>query len=335
MMKFTVETQKEIDKFCRKRPKLLLTIGVLKGDHVEFSTLDGNGKEIELSFPRYDIGSITKTMTASLLAKNVTEGKLNLDYQLNQYIEGLPERYYPTLRRLATHNSGYAILPHNKIQTIGMLLKMNSKNGFIKNNPYNGVTFSVVKDAIINHAMQDKDYSYTYSNISYGILGYIASACTKETYVEAMNRFLKDELHLTNTWVGSKNTLQGYNAKNEQSPNWLWDDGDLVMAAGAVSSDARDLLTYAKMNMYDERPYFKLCHQKHGGGNKEWDMGLGWRLQRNSGTIWHDGNSGAYGCFAGFDKKSEVACVVLSNYVFAKTQALGFALINQVKNGNL
>ena len=57
----------------------------------------------------YPIGSVTKTFVASLLSKYVHEEKMSLDDSISKYIGGLDKgRYYPTLKRLATHTSGYA-----------------------------------------------------------------------------------------------------------------------------------------------------------------------------------------------------------------------------------
>ena len=50
--------------------------------------------------------------------------------------------------------------------------------------------------------------------------------------------------------------------------------------AGDISSTAEDLLEYAKINMFEGKPYLALCHQKYVEAKKH-DMGLGWALQKN------------------------------------------------------
>ena len=54
----------------------------------------------------YEIGSATKTFTAMLISRAVEEGKINLDDNISNYLE-LENRYYPTIKRIITHTSGF------------------------------------------------------------------------------------------------------------------------------------------------------------------------------------------------------------------------------------
>jgi len=156
-----------------------------------------------------------------------------------------------------------------------------------------------------------------------------------------MDIFLKNELGLKNTYLGTidgKN-IKGFNSKNEDCGNWKWEN-NLYAPAGAISSTAEDLLVYAKMNMYEEKPYFSLCHQKHAKVSKTLGMGLGWAqtlFQKSKNTIlWHNGGTGCFLTFLGFDKEKKTAAVVLSNYNLLNVDKLGFLIlenINMYKEG--
>ena len=63
------------------------------------------GAEYNLNYD-YEIGSITKTFTAMLVSKAIEEGKINLDDNISNYLE-LENRYYPTIKRIITHTSGF------------------------------------------------------------------------------------------------------------------------------------------------------------------------------------------------------------------------------------
>ena len=50
---------------------------------------------------------MTKTFTCSLLCKAISEGRLTIDDQISQCIKLPKGYYYPTIRKLVTHTSGY------------------------------------------------------------------------------------------------------------------------------------------------------------------------------------------------------------------------------------
>ena len=85
-MKLGEETQKRIDKLYKKRSHVELTIGILKDGEKEIVHWgpDRTIKEGELLI--YPVGSICKPFTASLLAKYVSEGKLDLSKPINTYL---------------------------------------------------------------------------------------------------------------------------------------------------------------------------------------------------------------------------------------------------------
>ncbi len=332
MRSFSTEFDTLLQKACKGKTHLQLTIGTYQDGKTEFYTMDANGNPLESHLLHYDVGSITKTVTASMLAKQIEEGKLSLDTSLNEIVDGLPSQYYPNLRRLATHVSGYGGLPHTTLQAMRLLAKMHKPDGLLNVNPYyDCVNETAMRKILTEHPMQDKDYSYKYSNFAYGTLGYIVGKAMGSDYWTATNAYLQNELGLKNTWLGPEGSIVGYSSKNVACRNWQWKTTDLIAAAGAISSNAEDILHYTVMHATNEKPYFALTHQKHGNGDKKCNLGLGWRLERSSPYIWHDGSAGVFSCFAGYDAQRKNACVILTNYGFLKTPPLGLALLDALK----
>ncbi|MFJ7746146.1 serine hydrolase [Peribacillus sp. NPDC097295] len=112
---------------------------------------------------------------------------------------------------------------------------------------------------------------------------------------------------------------------------------NLISAAGAISSTADDLLEYAKMNIYEGKPYFSLCHKNHGNGKKKYDMGLGWwLLKKNNNVILHGGGTGCFSSFLGMDKEKKVASVVLANYRLGRNdeEKIGNSLLKSLQKSN-
>lgn len=331
-MEWSARTKEIVAKLGKKRSRLKMTIGVFKHGKAKYYACDGRGNEIDDVTMRYDIGSITKTVSASILAEQILHGKCELTNPLNKHISGLPAQYYPSLQQLATHNSGYGFLPFSKLTVIKMLLTVDGKKGLMNQNPYhNRFDKHEIQQVLAKFPRKDKEYPFSYSNFGFGVLGYIEGLLAGDSYWTVANNYLKDDLKLSNMAMGSSRTLQGCNRKNVLCPNWQWTKTDQVAAAGALSSDITDLLRYGVINMQEQRPAFLLCHQKHAAGNKKWDMGLGWRLDRDNPYIWHDGGSGAFSAFIGFDKQHETAVAVLTNYGLIDMHAMGFTLLNDAK----
>jgi CubicO group peptidase (beta-lactamase class C family) len=150
-----------------------------------------------------------------------------------------------------------------------------------------------------------------------------------------MNDFLHNELELEDTFLGtSNNNLQGYDRKNNNCGNWQWNKDNLISPAGAICSTADDLLKYAKINMYEDKPYLSLTHKKHSNGTKKFDMGLGWLLlKKNNNVMLHGGGTGCFSSFLAIDKEKKVASVVLANYRLARNddEHIGMSLLESLQ----
>jgi CubicO group peptidase (beta-lactamase class C family) len=333
MYQLDAKTKKLIKKTTKGRKFIKLNIGFMNESQTVLKTFNEIG-EIEYENNFYEIGSVTKTFTASLFAKYIHENKMQLNDSIQKYISGLdPDRYYPTLRRLITHTAGCPSNPWNTREMLDfykeILLgygKHYQKNPFVMD--YNEML------KIINKCeWKDRDSKWSYSNIGPSLLGYAIGVTSGLEYWYAMNEFIKNEFGLRNTYLGTiegKN-MRGFNGKNEDCGNWKW-EGNLIAPGGALSSTAEDLLAYAKVNMYEEKPYLPLCHQKHASGAKNWDMGLAWMIYRmkDYNVIRHVGGTGCFRTFLGFSKEKKAAVVILSNYFIFGIEKIGNSILENI-----
>ena len=313
-----------IDNVCRGKKQVKLTIGIFANEKKSIKVFDTNG-EIPNENHIYEIGSVTKTFTGSLLAKQIHEGKMSLDDSIDKYIDGMDKNtYYPTLKRLATHTAGYPghLSFNSKWDYIKLALRLNDSynRGLL---PFN-VDFAKMKRLVVENKLKNKDYSWQYSNLGIALVGYAIGVATGMGYWDAMNGFLSDELNMKNSYTGTcpEKNLQGVSLKNVVG-NWDWNKSwgkDFTAPAGDISATAEDMLEYAKISMYEDKPYLALAHQKHAEikkfGKVAQAMGLGWVIlpDKNFQVITHTGGTSAFISNVAIDKEKKVASVSLINY---------------------
>jgi len=319
MHKLSPELLALIKQECKGKTHIKLTVGTLVDGKQTIQTFGTSG-EIPNENYVYEIGSITKTFTASLLAKYVHEGKMSLDDSISKYIEGLGDGYYPTLKRLATHTAGYGYLPGTLRDGITMLLLsglLGSRNGGVLPDSLR-VDEKRMKSLLLENKKEDKDYKWAYGNFSMGLVGYAIGQVSGKGYFDTMDEFLTHELEMPNSYTGinPNRNLHGFTKKNKDIGNWDFEK-TIMSSAGDISSTAEDMLIYAQKHMNEELPYLALTHQMHttvkaGKSNS----GLAWIMTGNNNEIIaHNGGTGAFDSLLVIDKHKKLAYIVLSNYL--------------------
>lgn len=107
---------KYIDKTVKNKYHIQLTVAVEDDQKRIIKTYDHNSNESEYNKQRYEIGSLTKIFTASLISSYISEDKISLNDSLDIYFQKLNKSYfYPSIDKLLSHNSGYkARVPFTK-----------------------------------------------------------------------------------------------------------------------------------------------------------------------------------------------------------------------------
>jgi CubicO group peptidase (beta-lactamase class C family) len=302
-----------------------LVFGVVDGDQSEvvvFGRLD-NGKAPDRDTV-YEIGSITKTFTATLLAKAAISGRVTLDTAVAQL---LPEFKIPsrrgkeiTLRHLATQYSGLPRLPSN----------FAPKDA---SNPYADYGAAELKAFLAGYELpSDPGAAYEYSNLGFGLLGYALAQSEHTTYNAMTDAELLKPLGMTMSGTVFTDTARahlapGHDDTGKAAKNWDW---DALAGAGAIRSTANDMLRYLKANMgIDQSPLvaaMKLAQQPRRDIDDKIRIGLAW-MTTDKGVVWHSGGTYGYSSFIGFTADGRRGVVILSNTA-ADAEDLGFATLD-------
>lgn len=290
----------------KDNPNAVITVGIIKDEQISYKVYGENGKELPTELHTYEIGSLTKTFTSALINKAIIEGKISIDDTIDNYLSLSKVNEYPTIKELLTHTSGYK----------GYYFEIPMISNFFKGrNDFYGITKEMTLEKSSSLSMDKESYSFTYSNYGYAVLGLVLEAVYNTDYKILVNNFAQNELGLADTKISDKSgDLGNY---------WDWKTNDAYLSAGAITSNIADMLSYAQMQL-ESKPYFYECHKsiktinastedyRNMGINMD-EIGMSWIIDNENGVIWHNGGTGDYNSYLGFNSKTGTAVVVLSN----------------------
>lgn len=193
------------------------------------------------------IGSVTKTVTGTVVMQLAEEGKLSLDDPIDRYVPGIPNGDKVTLRMLADMTSGIASYTRSTTFTDRYFAAPDTVY-----TPDELIAIGVEESPIF--APGEK---FDYSNTNTVLLGKVIEMVTGLPIGTAFETMVFKPLGLTNTsWPAADPampapyaqgfTLQGVSATPDKpsnatnwNPSWGW-------TAGEVISNMDDLLTYGR-----------------------------------------------------------------------------------------
>ena len=263
----------------------------------------------------FEIGSVTKVFTSLLLADMVQRGEVALTDPVAKYLPGsvkVPQRNGKsiTLQDLASQTSGLPRMPDN----------FSPKDPA---NPYADYApeqlFAFLSSYQLTREIGSK---YEYSNLGVGLLGQALARRTGMDFEQLVRTRIAEPLGMKSTGVtltaSQKARLAaGYDGQLAPAANW---DIPTLAGAGALRSDADDMLVFLAANLGYTKSKLApamaamLAHRQPTGLPGV-DIALGWHLSTKDGSeiVWHNGGTGGYRSFIGFNPKTRVGVVALSN----------------------
>jgi serine-type D-Ala-D-Ala carboxypeptidase/endopeptidase len=276
----------------------------------------------------FEIGSITKVFTAALLVDMVDRGEVKIDDPVAKYLPAgvrMPERNGKriTLLDLTTQSSGLPRMPDNfKPRDV--------------TNPYADYTAEQMFEFLGRYQLtRDIGAEYEYSNLGVGLLGQALARRAGQTYEALLQERILKPLGMEHSGIAltpwmRTHLAKGHDAQGQVAPNW---DIPAFAGAGALRSTMNDLLHFARANLDASGGRLpRLMQQTHGvrrsAGRADMSIGMGWHIRRlnDRDVVWHNGGTGGYRTWMGFDKSRKVAAIVLTNSAIGNDD-LGFELV--------
>lgn len=255
----------------------------------------------------FEIGSITKVFTTTLLANFVIDRKIKLNENINDYLK-TPFKNDTKISfiSLANHTSGLPRLPSNlNLTTVD------------PENPYKDYTEKELESYVTNELDLPNKGKNQYSNLGAGLLGYTLSKIENVSFEYLLQNKIFSKYDMQNSTTDiteiKGDLVRGLNTDGEEVPNWK---NPGLAGAGGILSTVEDLSKFATSQFEDSNKELKLTRVKTFEINNNMDIGLGWHILKAKSEnlwYWHNGGTGGYSSSMVIEEKSKDGIVILSN----------------------
>ncbi|WP_455203356.1 serine hydrolase domain-containing protein [Kaarinaea lacus] len=303
------------------RTGVCVAAAFIQGEAVSRATVcaDPEQHRLEGDAVALEIGSITKTMTAAVLASLIVEGQLNLDDSLEMHLpltanvpnfEGQPI----LLKHLVTHTSGLPNIP--------------DALAYDPDNPYADFTETQIADALGSITLDRKPGTqFEYSNYGFMLLSYVLVHTTGTDFETLMRERIFNPLSMPHTYISEApagtTAAIGHVANFGGEPTNAWDFPINLSGSGGVKATLDDMILYAQAQLGIGDPRVvntlmvtqELVDLGSDYPAEETQMGMAWGIATLSDRtiLAHSGGTGGFSSYLIFEPETKRAVVILTD----------------------
>lgn len=298
-----------------------LIIGFIVNGEEKVYALGTKRKGREEPLDRYtifEIGSITKTFTATILADLELKGKVEGESEFFKYFDskyrGMLAKKFKgiTLRHLVTHTSGIPAMPDNL--------------GDIRKDPtlMEKYDVSMLMEFLKGCKLDFKPgTSHRYSNLGVSILGYVLARSQNTTYRDLLKKHIFIPLRMSDSslflsQVRTGNIATGHNREGKMEP--FWHAAEIFQGSGFIKSNLNDMMVYLKTYMgLIENPVSaaaELAGKPVEKGYPDTEICYAWYKEKIGEDLYitcHNGSTGGFYSFIGYTHSKKFGLVLLCN----------------------
>lgn len=256
----------------------------------------------------FEIGSVSKQLTAAGIMILVEDGKINLDEKISKYLENTPDSWKNvSVRHLLNHTSG--IKSYTGLSGFEQSRRL-SREAFIK--------------ALAVHPLDfETNTSYVYSNSGYSLLSHIIEAVSGKTYWEFMRERIFKPLGMSK--AGDRdlkfvipNRATGYEWQNNGLVGRDYNLTDLS-GAGAIVATIMDLVKWEAALRNDtllkKESKIQMWTPATFNNGKTYPYGFGFRLSdiRGHKLVAHSGQTAGFGASLSRYVDDDLTVIALTN----------------------
>lgn len=314
-----------VDDYMHGQQAAGMSIGVIANGNeyiYNFGTVQ-KGKDVPpTSRTLYEIASLTKTFTATLLAKAVIEKRVSLDDDVRKYLKG----DYPNLEfdghpilpaDLINHRSG---LPFNLPDRPEMMPGYKNLSQAQWMSDVNKILAGYTREdffADLHKVKLDQQpgSAFKYSNAAAQLLGYILFDIYGASYAELARRTITRPLGMSDTTIHlnasqMKRVATGYDDQGNGVPLY----SEQSQAAAGFKSTTADMLRYMRWQMDESDAAVKLTHEPRVPDHDRF-FALNWLTRTKDGTrtVFQGGTAPGFCSQVTFSPDTKIGVVILSN----------------------
>jgi CubicO group peptidase (beta-lactamase class C family) len=246
----------------------------------------------------FEIGSLTKTLTALLLADMVLGDEAALETTVGEVVAA-GDNGGITLGHLATHTSGLPRIPHNLM----------AKASLTPDDPYCAYDADDLLADLQGHPV--KPGAPEYSNYGYMLLGLVLAKLGGQPFSALLTERVLRPLGMNTATLDAESDapdrrVQGYR-NNAAVPHW----SKLLPGAGGAEASIKDMAAYLDAELNPAASELEIALEMTQRPLPAYDECLGW--QRAGAALWHNGGTGGFSSFLGFDRSQSAGVVILTN----------------------
>jgi len=284
-----------------------LSVGIVYRGHsytYNYGQTDPSTGQLPSSRTLYEIGSVTKTFTALLLAHAMAGKKIDLNDDIRKYLKG----DYPNLQ-YATGEPVKVVYLLAHISRFPRVLPGLAADHFTSDDV----------DRELEKIRLDtlRPYKYQYSNAGYQVLGKMMENIYGKTYDELLRQEITGPLHMGSTKVGVDGKSRPYLANGYDAQGQLMPAAaDTFPGAGAIRSSMADMSLYMDYQLKEADPLVKMTHHPLFGDLSNGENALPWTVGRTRDWdyfIREDGGTKGYRCFMVLYPDYQLGIMLMTN----------------------
>jgi len=305
----TVPSIAVLERFLARSPRNALDAHVRIDDR-HWSWQHGDARRVPR--PVFEIGSVGKVFTTTLLALLARQGQLHLSDPVSRFYPQLPGAERMTLEQLASHTSG---LPRDTVSQWRLLRRGRQHAEAFQ--PDDLLDFLRRRPPPLQRSCR-----MHYSNVGVALLGRILGDVCGQSYGTAVHALLLRPLGMHDTHVDTEcypveRVMQGHDARGRPVPPFVWRG---MEPAGVWRSTGADMLRFlcAQIGLHGETwaSLAAATTRPVARASGDTQVGLGWMLgeQRPYGRFaWHNGGTFGQHAVVAWTLDRYAAVVLLTN----------------------
>ena len=299
------EVKTKIYEAAKNAPnKTQFSLALISSDSVQLYGVERRNDSIfstQNSAKAFEIGSITKVFTSTLLAHAIVDGKIELEDEINGFYDfPFKDNQKITFKSLANHTSGLPKL-HSTIYF-----------GMRPQNPYKDFKREDLQEYLEEDLELSESKQFEYSNIGSALLANTIEKVCQKDYSNMLNDFIFGKFGMINSTVYHNKLKTDLVLPTGENNLWNF---DAYAGCGAIISTTEDLASFVVANFNPANAELKLAQEQTLSVNDNLQIGLSWHISKVDENLWHwhNGGTGGYISYLMMDVENKKGVVLLSN----------------------